>query len=94
MVPLEFLGAIRRSDVVAYARGKMGFWTRVVAARLGCPLVFASLEGDEVDQSVPSLSQLIDDYGPVRPTSASTEFGNILHDEGISACALFKAFIL
>lgn len=53
--PLLMLKALGRPDVVAYADGETGFWTRLVAPRLGAPFVFAA--------GGSGVSKLIDDYG-------------------------------
>src|SRR5262245_15613988 len=40
IAPLHFLGTAGRRDVVAYDDGPAGFWTRIIAPRLGAPVVF------------------------------------------------------
>ena len=43
MIPLEFLGTVRREDVAAYAVGQDGIWTRVLSSRIGSPLILVHL---------------------------------------------------
>ncbi|MBV9924315.1 MAG: type I 3-dehydroquinate dehydratase [Acidobacteria bacterium] len=57
LVPLLTLKALGRADVVAYAEGDVGSWSRLVAPRLGAPFVFAAAEGGF------NVSKLIEDYG-------------------------------
>jgi len=61
---LQFLHHAKRSDVIAYASGPLGLWTRILAPRLGAPIVFGGLP-DEAEDRVgnPSVSELIQDYG-------------------------------
>jgi 3-dehydroquinate dehydratase/shikimate dehydrogenase len=61
---LQFLHHAKRSDVTAYASGPFGLWTRILAPRLGAPIVFGGLP-DETEHRVanPSVSELIQDYG-------------------------------
>jgi 3-dehydroquinate dehydratase/shikimate dehydrogenase len=72
--PLTFLGALNRRDVVAYADGEMGLWSRVLAPRLGAPFVFGTFaQGLSTgvspnDHAVgdPPVERLIDDFGMPR----------------------------
>ena len=60
---LQFLHHARRSDVVAYAPGPLGLWTRVLAPRLGAPIVFGGLTDECEDGTGGLLSELVHDYG-------------------------------
>ena len=61
---LQFLNRAKRSDVIAYATGPLGLWTRILAPRLGAPIVFEGLpEECEDGAGNPSVSALIQDYG-------------------------------
>jgi 3-dehydroquinate dehydratase / shikimate dehydrogenase len=60
---LQFLHDARRSDVVAYAAGSLGLWTRVLAPRLGAPIVFGGLTDECEDGTDGLLSELVHDYG-------------------------------
>ena len=59
LAPLRLLNGLNRRDVLAYATGPAGTWTRVLAPRLGAPVVVGSLNGD----GEPTVSQLVSDYG-------------------------------
>jgi 3-dehydroquinate dehydratase / shikimate dehydrogenase len=69
--PLILLGALNRRDVVAYADGELGLWSRVLAPRLGAPLVFGSLaqglppavSSRQHVAGEPPVERLIDDFG-------------------------------
>jgi 3-dehydroquinate dehydratase/shikimate dehydrogenase len=67
-LPLHFLRSLDRSDVVAYASGSLGFWTRLVALRWGAPAIFGLVSPGPL-ASEPTIAKLIDDYGlpEVRP---------------------------
>lgn len=60
---LQLLQTLGRPDVLAYAEGPSGLWTRLLAPRLGAPLVFGSLSETPPVPGTPTLSQLIQDYG-------------------------------
>jgi 3-dehydroquinate dehydratase / shikimate dehydrogenase len=60
--PLDALRSIHRKDIVAFATGEAGFWTRLLAPRLGAPFVFGSV-GDQRSLIEPGISQLVQDYG-------------------------------
>lgn len=60
---LKLLHGARRNDVVAYAEGRANMWTRVVALQLGAPAIFGSIVDDIEADGVPSVAQLIADYG-------------------------------
>lgn len=66
-LPLHFLKSLERADVIAYASGSLGFWTRLVALQLGAPAIFGLVSPGE--PSEPTVAKLIDDYGlpEVRP---------------------------
>jgi 3-dehydroquinate dehydratase/shikimate dehydrogenase len=59
---LSLLAAARRSDLTAYATGLAGLFTRVLAPRLGAPVVFAEL-GTATQAGLPTLVELQTDYG-------------------------------
>jgi 3-dehydroquinate dehydratase / shikimate dehydrogenase len=68
---LLFLESLGRPDVIAFASGPTGFWTRLVAPRLGAPFVFASPTRGTSAEGQPDVLQLIEDYG--FPSSAPIE---------------------
>lgn len=65
---LHFLKKLERSDVVAYASGSLGFWTRLIALQLGAPAIFGLVSPGPL-ASEPAVAKLIEDYGlpEVRP---------------------------
>ena len=64
LAPLRLLREISREigrcDVVAFASGPAGWWSRLLAPRLGAPFVFAAA-GEEAGE--PTVARLVDDYG-------------------------------
>lgn len=62
LAPLTLLKSLRRSDVVAFCEGPLGFWGRLVAPRFRAPLVYAS-GGKSSSTSEPDIHQVISDYG-------------------------------
>ncbi len=61
--PLAALRSSNRKDIVAFATGEAGFWTRLLAPRIGAPFVFGAVGGAQRSLSEPSICQLIQDYG-------------------------------
>jgi 3-dehydroquinate dehydratase/shikimate dehydrogenase len=72
IIPLQFLSQIGRADVIAYATGSLGVWTRILAPRIGAPIVFAELANECRDKGgSPTVLELIQDYGfpDIKPVS-------------------------
>ncbi|HEX5759799.1 MAG TPA: type I 3-dehydroquinate dehydratase, partial [Thermoanaerobaculia bacterium] len=63
LVPLQLLDGLRRADVAAFASGPLGLWTRLVAPRLGAPLVFGAAGDRPGAPGQPTLARLRADYG-------------------------------
>jgi 3-dehydroquinate dehydratase / shikimate dehydrogenase len=64
LAALSFLQSTGRRDVTAYADGEFGLWSRVLAARLGAPLVFVgSVGGGWGPSNGPNLARMIGDFG-------------------------------
>jgi len=64
IIALQFLSGIQREDVIAYATGPLGVWTRILAPRIGAPIVFGEFaDGCEEGSGNPSISELVKDYG-------------------------------
>jgi 3-dehydroquinate dehydratase/shikimate dehydrogenase len=63
LLPLRLMHSLRRRDVVAYADGLLGTWTRVLAPHFGAPYIFAKAKGDVATDGVPTVAQLRIDYG-------------------------------
>ena len=65
-----------REDVIAFASGPAGVWTRLLAPRLGAPVVFGAFPGDAPGApGQPSVRRLIEDYGLPELPAAETLFG-------------------
>ena len=60
---LALLEGIDRDDVVCFATGDVGSWTRVLAPRLGCPLVYASWGDQPAAPGQLSVERLVRDFG-------------------------------
>ncbi len=75
LAPLAFLAALGRDDVIAFASGAAGFWTRILAPRLGAPVVFGSAGPDPAAPAQPSIAQLRNDYGLPRLGPVEALFG-------------------
>lgn len=63
LAPLQLLASARRSDLVAFAGGEPGFWTRLVAPRLGAAVVYGSASEKSAAPGQPSIARLRSDYG-------------------------------
>lgn len=61
-LPLHWLKSLGRTDTIAYAKGSLGFWTRLAALQLGAPAIIG-LAAPGPDASEPTIAKLIDDYG-------------------------------
>jgi 3-dehydroquinate dehydratase/shikimate dehydrogenase len=62
--PLVLLKELGRADTIAYSIGPLGFWSRVVALRLGAPAISGPVPTgpSRVLPSEPTITKLIDDY--------------------------------
>lgn len=63
LLPLALLRSLDRGDLVAFAGGPLGVWTRLVAPRLGAPVVYGAAGDTPGAPGQPSLRRLIDDFG-------------------------------
>jgi 3-dehydroquinate dehydratase/shikimate dehydrogenase len=79
LVALELLEGLGRSDVVAFAAGEPGFWTRLVTPRLGAPLVYGSVGSTPGAPGQPTISRLVRDWGLPEQAPASRLYGVIGH---------------
>jgi len=60
--PLELLFHTRRQDVVAFAAGASGTWTRLLAPWFGAPWVYGSVGEDPAAPGQLSIARLVADY--------------------------------
>ncbi len=75
LAPLELLRMLGRRDVVAYADGEAGLWSRILAPLLGAPLIFGAFgEGPERGDD-PDVRRLVEDYGFPEVPAATTVYG-------------------
>ena len=63
LAPLQLLKSLGRRDVVAFATGEPGRWTRLVAPYLGAPVIYGSAGDDAAAPGQPSIARLVADYG-------------------------------
>ncbi len=63
LAPLLFLAQLGRRDVAAFASGPAGVWTRLIAPRLGAPVVYGSAGNVPASPGQPTMAQLVLDYG-------------------------------
>ncbi|MEE8525086.1 MAG: type I 3-dehydroquinate dehydratase [Thermoanaerobaculia bacterium] len=61
--PLTLLHSLGRDDVIAFASGEAGVWTRLVAPYLGSPLIYGSFGDVPAAPGQLSIDRLIDDFG-------------------------------
>jgi 3-dehydroquinate dehydratase / shikimate dehydrogenase len=62
IAPLRVLNALGRHDLVAYDSSPGGFWTRVMAPRLGAPAVLVDVDEPTAPLDSDAIAALIDDY--------------------------------
>ena len=63
MPPLKLLFNARRDDVVAFASGVAGTWTRFVAPFAGCPWVYGSAGEEPAAAGQLPVARLVEDFG-------------------------------
>jgi 3-dehydroquinate dehydratase/shikimate dehydrogenase len=63
LAPLTVLRKLNRRDVIAFASGQAGFWSRLLAPHFGAPFVFGVVGRGNNGLGEPTISQLIEDYG-------------------------------
>lgn len=62
LAPLMLLKQCGRSDVTAFGTGQAGTWSRLLAPWFGAPVIYGRLGAVE-DSGVPTVDQLVGDYG-------------------------------
>jgi 3-dehydroquinate dehydratase / shikimate dehydrogenase len=72
LAPLMLLHQLQRDDVLAFAGGDAGTWTRLVAPRLGAAVVFGAAGDAPGAPGQPSIRTLCEDFGlPALPPVAA-----------------------
>jgi len=61
--PLQLLAGLERCDVAAFAAGPVGAWTRLVAPRLGAPVVYGALGPVPGAPGQITIRRLREDFG-------------------------------
>jgi 3-dehydroquinate dehydratase / shikimate dehydrogenase len=75
LAPLLLLKALVRRDTIAFAEGATGIWTRLIAPRLGAPIIFGRIAGRSTDSDEPAIAELMSDYGLPTLCSVQQVFG-------------------
>lgn len=65
LAPLQLLRDCGRDDVIAYATGEIGFWTRVLSAWLGAPLIGGEVARYAADYGLPHVREVERIFGIV-----------------------------
>jgi 3-dehydroquinate dehydratase/shikimate dehydrogenase len=73
LAPLRLLRSLGRRDVLAYANGQLGLWSRLIAPRLGAPVVFGV--AGESNNCEPTIGRLVEDYGLPQLGSVEEMYG-------------------
>lgn len=75
LAPLQMLAKLKRSDVVAFASGASGAWSRLVAPRLGAPVVYGAVGGVPGAPGQPTVGRLRSHFGLPNLPSVEVLFG-------------------
>jgi 3-dehydroquinate dehydratase / shikimate dehydrogenase len=73
--PLDVLRVINRRDLIAFAGGEAGFWSRVLAPHVGSPFVFGTVGTDVRSLREPPVGQLVQDYSLPESSGPSHLYG-------------------
>lgn len=73
--PLLLLQGLERRDVTAFSTGLAGAWTRLVAPRLGAPVVYGAAGETPGAPGQPTIRQLVRDFGLPGLPPVSVLFG-------------------
>lgn len=63
IAPLALLHDLQRDDVIAFSSGEAGAWSRLLAPRLGAPVVYARAQREAAAPGQFSVEELCRDYG-------------------------------
>lgn len=76
---LALLADLEADDVVAFAGGEIGFWTRLVAPRFGSRLIYGAAGGEPAAPGQLPLQRLVEDWGLPELRPARQLFGVVGH---------------
>ena len=62
-LPLSLIKSLDRTDTIAFAKGPLGFWNRLLALHLGAPAIYGLVSGGSAADMEPAIGKLIADYG-------------------------------
>ncbi len=104
LLPLAFARGAARDDLIAFASGAAGGWTRLLAPRLGAPVIYGSAGAEPAapgqlsierlrrDYGLPQLPQVRDLYGiagnPVRHSLSPRLYNRMFRERGVAAAYL------
>lgn len=75
LAPLALLASLGRDDVLAFATGAAGLWTRLLAPRLGARVVFGAAGDPPAAPGQPAIERLVADYGLPALRPVETVYG-------------------
>ena len=75
MAPLALLHSAGRQDLVAFASGRIGTWTRLIAPRLGAPVVYGATSDVPGAPGQLSVERLVRDFDLPRLAPVTELFG-------------------
>lgn len=75
LAPMDLLLELGRRDVTAFCTGSLGSWTRLVAPRLGAPLVYCAWADGKGAPGQLHVERLIRDFGLPELRSCSRTYG-------------------
>lgn len=81
MVPLALLKSAERQDLIAFASGSIGTWTRLIAPRMGAPVVYGATSEVPGAPGQMTVVRLLEDFGLPSLSPVGKLFG--LVGEGI-----------
>lgn len=75
MAPLALAHSVRRPDLIAFASGSIGTWTRLIAPRLGAPVVYGAASETPGAPGQLTVDRLRRDFGLPRLPALQGLFG-------------------
>lgn len=75
MAPLALLHSAQRADLIAFASGSIGTWTRLIAPRMGAPVVYGAASGIPGAPGQLTVERLLRDFDLPRVSQVREIFG-------------------